>query len=108
MRVAPTRVRVADLCVIEPVSPHEQVLTHPPLAVFEVLSQDDRFSVFMEKLRDYQRFGVANVWVIDPEQRMALRYEAADFRPVSSTELTVPETPVRVVLSELFAGLDRK
>src|SRR5271157_4033850 len=44
MRVSPTRVRVSDVCVIQRGCPEEQVLTHPPLAVIEILDEEDRFS----------------------------------------------------------------
>jgi len=107
MRVAPARVRVPDLCVIERGAPHEQVLTHPPLAVIEVLDEGDRFTLTMEKLGDYWRFGVENIWIIDPEPRIAYRYTSAGLEEVRTGELTVPETPIRVALSEMFAELDR-
>ena len=107
MRVAPTRVRVPDLCVIERESPREQVLTHPPLAVIEVLSEDDRLSLTMEKLADYLRFGVGNIWIVDPESRIAYRYTSAGLEKVQTGELAVSGTPIRVVLSEMFAELDR-
>ena len=61
----------------------------------------------MEKLRDFQRFGVEHIWIIDPEPRIAYRYTDARLEEVSSGELTVPETPIRVLLSEIFAELDR-
>ena len=107
MRVSPTRVRVPDVCVIERGGPKEQVLTHPPLAVIEVLDEEDRFSAMMEKLADFDRFGVKNIWIIDPERRSACTASAAGLHRVRNDELTVPETPIRVVLSELFGGLDR-
>jgi Uma2 family endonuclease len=107
LQVAPTLVRVPDLCLIERTSPREQVLTHPPLAVIEVLDELDRFSATMRKLGDYPRFGIQNIWVIDPEPRQAYRYTAVGLEEVQTGELAVPETPIRVVLSELFAELDR-
>lgn len=107
MRVAATRVRVPDVCLIQRGGPKEQVLTHPPLAVIEVLSEADRFSSMMEKLDDYLNFGVENIWIIDPEPRISYRYTAAGLEEVHTGELTVPGTPIRVVLSELFAELDR-
>jgi Uma2 family endonuclease len=45
--------------------------THPPLAIFEVLDEEDRFSATMGKLRDYMQFGIENIWIIDPERRVA-------------------------------------
>ena len=107
MRVASTRVRVPDVCIIRRGGPPEQVVTHPPLAVIEILSEEDRFSATMEKLEDYQRFGIENIWIVDPELRLAYRYTAAGLEGVRDGELTVPGTPIRVVLSEMFAELDR-
>jgi Uma2 family endonuclease len=106
LRVAPARVWVADLCLIQRGGPVEQVPTHPPLAVFEVLSGEDRFSRFLEKLEDYRRFGVGNIWVIDPDGLRAYRYDTSGLAPVHCGELTVAETPIRIDLAALFAELD--
>ena len=46
-------------------------------------------------------------WIIDPESRVAYRYTSAGLEEVRTGELSVPETPIRVVMSELFAELDR-
>jgi Uma2 family endonuclease len=107
MRVSPTRVRVPDVCVIQRGGPREQVLTHPPMAIFEVLDEEDRFSATMEKLRDYVRFGVENIWVINPELRIAYTADRFGLHTVKNDELTIPGTPIRIALSELFAELDR-
>ena len=108
MRVSPTRVRVPDLCVIGRDSPKEQILTYPPMAVIEVLDEDDRFSTTLEKLADYLRFGIQNIWTVDPEARLAHRYTSPGLEEVRTGELAVPGTPVRVIMSELFAELDRE
>lgn len=107
MRVSPTRVRVPDVCVIARGGPREQVLTHPPLAVFEVLDDEDRFSAMMRKLEDFARFGVGYIWVIDPAHRHVDRYFDGGLKKVKDDQIDVPGTPIRVVLSELFAELDR-
>jgi Uma2 family endonuclease len=62
-------------------------------------------SRFQDRIEDYLAFGVENIWIIDPESRTA--YTASGLHPVRTNELVVPETPIRVVLSELFAELDR-
>jgi Uma2 family endonuclease len=80
-------------------------LNHPPLAVIEVLDELDRFSATMRKFDDYLRFGIQNIWVIDPEPRIAYRYTAVGLEEVQTGELVVPETPIRVVLNDLFAEL---
>jgi Uma2 family endonuclease len=60
-----------------------------------------------EKAAQYLRFGIENIWIIDPEPRLAYRYTSAGLEEVHSGDLTVPGTPIRIVLSELFAELDR-
>jgi Uma2 family endonuclease len=42
IQVATTRYRVSDVTVLDRTQPKEQIITHPPTAVFEVLSPEDR------------------------------------------------------------------
>jgi Uma2 family endonuclease len=106
-QVSSSHFRVPDLSVLRGDAPKEQIITHPPLIVIEILSPEDRLGRFQERIDDYLGFGVENIWVIDPERRTAFTATASGLHPVRSNELTVPETPIRVVLSELFAELDR-
>lgn len=107
LRVSPTRIRVADLCLLSREAPREQVPTHPPILVIEVLDEEDRVRATMEKLNDYLRFGVKCVWLADPETRKVWRAVDGGLHLVQDGELVVPGTPIRVVLSETFAELDR-
>ena len=107
MRVSPTRVRVPDLCLISNDAPKEQILTHPPLVVIEVLDEEDRFCATMEKLADFERFGVQRIWIVDPKARIAFRYTNGSLEEMKTGELVVQGTPIRVFLSEMFAELDR-
>jgi hypothetical protein len=50
---------------------------------------------------------VEHVWVIDPEARIVYRYTGTGLEEVQTGELRVTGTAVRVVLSEMFAELDR-
>jgi Uma2 family endonuclease len=106
-QVRSSRFRVPDLSVVRADAPKEQIIAHPPLIVIEILSPEDRLSRFQDRINDYLDFGVENIWVIDPERRAAYTATASGLHPVRTNELTVPETPIRVVLSELFAELDR-
>jgi Uma2 family endonuclease len=106
-QVRRSRFRAPDLSVLRADAPREQIITHPPLIVIEILSPEDRLSRFQERIEDYLAFGVENIWIIDPESRTTYTATASGLHPVRSDELTVPETPIRVVLSELFAELDR-
>ncbi len=63
VRVADTRVRVPDVCVVESL---EEVPSVPPLLCVEVLSPDDRWSRVNASIADYQSMGVPCIWVVDP------------------------------------------
>ncbi len=69
VRVSPTRYRVPDVTVMDRALPSEPILTLPPMAVFEVLSPEDRMGRVLRKLADYETMGIANIFVIDPETR---------------------------------------
>jgi Uma2 family endonuclease len=105
--VSSSRFRVPDLTVLRAGAPKEQIIAHPPLIVIEILSPEDRLSRFQDRIEDYLVFGVEHIWIVDPERRAAYTATASGLHPVRTNELTVPETPIRVVLSELFAELDR-
>jgi Uma2 family endonuclease len=101
------RFRVPDVLVMRSGEKFDRYVTHPPLIVVEILSPEDSLRAMREKASEYRGFGIENIWVIDPEPRVAYRYTSAGLEEVHSGELAVSETPIRVVLSELFAELDR-
>jgi Uma2 family endonuclease len=107
VQVSRSHFRVPDLSVLRANAPREQILSHPPLIAIEILSPEDRLSRFQARIDDYLAFGVENIWILDPERRTAWTATEAGLQIVHNGELTVPETPIRVVLSELFAELDR-
>jgi Uma2 family endonuclease len=75
VKVAATRYRVPDITVLDRSRPIEQIITHPPLAVFEVLSPEDRLQRLKRKLEDYRAMGIPEIWVIDPQDSTFYRYE---------------------------------
>jgi Uma2 family endonuclease len=85
----------------------ERYVTQPPLIAIEVLSPEDTMTAMRAKAAEYRQFGVENIWIVDPEARIAFRYTDGSLEEVNSGELVVPGTPIRVVLSEMFAELDR-
>ncbi len=75
IRVAATRYRVPDVTLLDREPTNEQIITHPPLAVFEVLSPEDRLQRMKRKLEDYRAMGIPEIWVIDPQDSTFYRYE---------------------------------
>ena len=101
------RFRVPDVLVTRAEDKFERYVTSAPLIAIEILSPEDRLSAIQTKAREYRDFGVENIWIVDPARRVAYRYDGASLEEIQTGELTVPQTPIRVVLSELFAELDR-
>ncbi len=101
------RFRVPDVLVMRAGDKIVRYVTQPPLIAIEILSPEDRLAVLREKAAEYRGFGVDNIWVIDPEKRIAYSYDGSALAEVKTGELAVPNTPIRVVLSEMFAELDR-
>ncbi len=106
IRVRPNQVRVCDVAILRADAPREAVTTTPPLICVEVLSPDDRFSRTKLVLADYLAMGVENIWLIDPIYRAAFTYNATGLHEADPTQLTVPNTPIHVDLTETFASLD--
>jgi Uma2 family endonuclease len=79
VQVAPTRFRVSDVTVLDPSQPSEEIITHPPLAVFEVLSPEDSMQRLKRRLEDYRAMGIAEIWIIDPQDSAFHRYEDGQF-----------------------------
>jgi Uma2 family endonuclease len=96
--------RVPDVTLLSRTAPREQIITHPPLAVFEILSPEDSMMRTLEKLADYERMGIAAIWVIEPKKRLYLRYRDGQLTPCSVFEL--PGSAFSVPLAEIAALAD--
>ena len=101
------RFRVPDVLVVPSGEKFERFVTEPPLIAIEILSPEDTLRAMQAKASEYRLFGVEHIWIIDPEPRIVYRYAEAALEEVLTGELTVPGTPIRVVLSEMFAELDK-
>lgn len=104
LRIAPRRVRVADVAILPLNAPFEAVLTTPPVAVVEVLSPEDRVSRYQARLDDYRAMGIAQVWVIDPMRRKAYDCSHGDWQPVEKFAISHP--PVEILIGPLWKKLD--
>ena len=102
-----THFRVPDVTILRAGTPRERILTRPPLLVIEIQSPEDTLRRTAAKAAEYIAFGIGHVWIIDPAARVGYRGTAEGLELVRSGELTIPETPIRIVLADLFAELDR-
>jgi Uma2 family endonuclease len=74
VQVSPTRYRVPDVVVWDRSRAKERILTYPPIAVFEVMSPEDTHARLMRKLADYEKMGIANIFVVEPEGHGVFQY----------------------------------
>ena len=100
MHLAPDLFRIPDIAVFAESKPDEPVPSRPPLVVIEIISPDDRYSEMLEKLAEYQQWGVANIWVVDPHRRTLAAYEDEVLRTVPM--LALPGYPFELS-SDLFS-----
>jgi Uma2 family endonuclease len=96
--------RVPDVTLLSRAAPREQIVTHPPLAVFEILSPEDSMARTLDKLADYEGMGIGAIWVIEPRKRLYLLYRRGQLAPASIFEL--PGSAFRVSMEEIAALVD--
>ncbi|MGB8260420.1 MAG: Uma2 family endonuclease [Terracidiphilus sp.] len=104
VQVAPDRFRVPDVTLLSRSAPREQIVTHAPLAVFEILSPEDAMARTLEKLADYERMGIEAIWVIEPRSQSYYRFHKGQLGQAPVFEL--PGSSFRVAWTEIAALLD--
>ncbi len=102
VQVSPTRFRVPDITVTDANAPDEQIITHPPLLVIEILSPEDTFLRLRERISDYLAFGIPHIWVVDPADRKGYICHSASFGEwQTTTQLDIPECNISLDLTQL-------
>lgn len=103
--VAPNRFRVPDVAILDRRREVEQIISYPPIAVFEILSPEDTLARMMSKLEDYERMGVRNILVIDPKVRN-YRFCEGRLEPLIETSFDLAGSACRFDLAEIQKLLD--
>jgi Uma2 family endonuclease len=105
MQISPTRFRVPDVCLVSLDDAVEQILTKPPVACIEILSPEDTLRRMQERISDYLRFGVKNVWILDPATQRG--YDCRPNSWLDAREFAVANTPIRLILPDIFLRMRR-
>lgn len=104
VQVSAEEYRIPDVTVLSRTAPREQVIAHPPLAVFEILSPTDKMTDVLEKLDAYQKMGIPAIWLIEPKKPTCFRYSSGQLTPTAVFEL--PGSGFQVAMTEIAALLD--
>lgn len=104
VRVTPSRFRVPDVTILSREAPREQIVTHPPLAVFEILSPEDTMTRMLAKLADYEQMGIGAIWVIEPRKPAYFHFSEGKLLPESLFRL--PGTSFSVPMEEIAKLID--
>jgi Uma2 family endonuclease len=104
VRAALDKFRVPDVTLLSRSAPREQIVTSPPLAVFEILSPEDSMMRTLEKLADYECVGIGAIWVIEPKKQLYYRYR--DGQLTLGTVFELPGSAFSVPFAEIAAMAD--
>ena len=105
VQVDPTKFLVPDVTLLDRNRPIERIATHPPVAVFEILSPEDTFKRVTLKCAQYHRMGIQTIMVIDPEGPAYL-YAAGDLKELVDRAFDLPGSTARFDLDEIQKLLD--
>ena len=101
VKVAGTRVRVPDICLVE-ASDRDEVIQMPPLLCVEVLSPEDRWKRVEVRINDYLAFGVPTVWIIDPYSSRAWIATSAGAAEVNDSVLRCANLNLEIALADIL------
>jgi Uma2 family endonuclease len=104
VQVAATRFRVPDVTVLDRDRPVEQIITQPPLAVFEILSPEDTMSRILLKFLDYDRMGITGIFLVDPKSHTKYEFHAGAL--LALTEDTIFRGRLTIDFKAIEAMLD--
>ena len=105
-RTRATRYRLPDVCVMLQL-PKTKYLVDAAYIAIEILSEDDSMSKLMEKLDEYDRKGVTNIWVIDPRLRTMSVYSNGSLTEIRGDIIATRGDPrLELTRDEIFRDLE--
>lgn len=107
VRTSETHFRVPDIAVWRSSDAIAgPFVTAPPFLVVEILSTDDQMSRIALKVRDYLRWGVDSVWIIDPNERAGWVYSRHNPLGESVTVLRTENPDIAIPLENALNPQD--
>jgi Uma2 family endonuclease len=96
-----TRYRLPDVCVL-PARPASRYLLEAAYIAIEILSEEDRMSRVIEKLKEYAAKGTPHIWLIDPRLKQMFTFRQNCLAEVEGN-LATEEPRLELTREEVFA-----
>ncbi len=96
------RYRIPDIAILDADAPPDPVAIVPPLAAFEILSPEDRMPRLLIRLADFEKMGVAFLYVIDPADNSFRRHQAGTLVPAEQVTVHGHVVPTREIIDTLW------
>jgi Uma2 family endonuclease len=100
-KVTETRYRVPDVAVTLR-KPEGRFITEAPFIAIEILSEEDRVSRLIEKLKEYAAMGVPNIWVFDPRLKQMFVFHANSLQEIEGATIATGEPRLELTRAEVF------
>jgi len=105
IQVAGERVRIPDVALLDRNLEQEPIPTHPPIAVFEVVSPDDTLPKLAIRCLDYEHMGIQTILVLDPNGPH-WRFVHGEYAPLEARAFDIPGSRCRFDLDGIEQLLD--
>lgn len=79
-----------------------QYLAETPFIAIEILSEDDRMTRFIEKLKEYAEWGVPNIWVFDPRTRQMFVFHGNALVEIEGDLIATESPRLELTRDEIF------
>jgi Uma2 family endonuclease len=96
---------VPDVTLLDRNRPEEPYATHPPVAVFEILSPGDSLKRLMKKGERYEKMGIRTILILDPEGP-AYRFREGKLEPLAERAFTLEGSQAKFDLDEIAKLVD--
>jgi Uma2 family endonuclease len=105
VRVDPYCYLLPDVTLLDRARPVEPIATHPPVAVFEILSPGDSLKKLMKKGALYETMGIRSILVLDPDGP-AWRFRGGSLEPLAERAFVLEGSQARFDLDEIAKLVD--
>jgi Uma2 family endonuclease len=100
-RTTETRFRLPDVAVLLRRQEGRFIAEAPYIAI-EILSEEDRMSRVIEKLKEYAAMGVPNIWVFDPRLKQMFRFHENCLQEIEGDTIPTGEPRIELTRDEIF------